>query len=400
VCFSSARQQNIDTLERKAGIEQVVYCHGSFATATCTRCSKTVEGDEIQADIKLGRVPICQHRAVATSQRHGARQGGGGCIWPAHEGGSSSSAQTTSSGASSPSSEEHEEDAEEEEEGEWRRHSEKLDSGVSASQVCGGVLKPDIVMFNEQLPREFEDCLTQDIPQADLLLVMGTSLSVAPVAHIPMMLRHIPSIMINAEPVMAHGVWDVLVQGACDDAIRSMRLQGLEESILGPPRDASPAMKGGGDGGAAAFDPAQPHPSSTHTPPRPLLHPDPAYRAFASCGESPPTSYINRRATIKGGEEEGGGPDRWWTWSSRGTDLGDVESANRTDDGKGSAELKGRGKRARVPAESREVDVYEDAPRIVKRGGGERDGQGRHASGKHKISRSFAHVPTMAALNG
>jgi len=51
---------------------------------------------------------------------------------------------------------------------------------------------------------------------------MGTSLSVAPVAHIPAMLRHIPSGMINAEPVMAQGVWDVLVQGTCDEAIHSM----------------------------------------------------------------------------------------------------------------------------------------------------------------------------------
>ena len=290
----------------------------------------------------------------------------------------------------------------EEEEGGCRQHKEKLDRGWGASQICGGVLKPDIVMFNEQLPREFEDRLTQDVPQADLLLVMGTSLSVAPVAHIPMMLQHIPSIMINAEPVMAHGVWDVLVQGACDDAIRSMRLQGLEESILGPPRDAPPAMKGGGEGGASASDPTHPHPSSTRTPPRPLLHPDPAHRDFASCGESPPTSYSHRPATIKGGQEEGRGTDRWWTSSTCGTDSGAGESANRTNDGEGSAELKVRGKRARVPAESREVDVYEDAPPIMKRGGGglERHRQGRHASGKHKISRSFAHVPTMAALNG
>ena len=39
------------------------------------------------------------------------------------------------------------------------------------------------------------------------------------------MLRHIPSILINAEPVMAHGVWDVLVEGACDDAIHELGRQ-------------------------------------------------------------------------------------------------------------------------------------------------------------------------------
>lgn len=30
--------QNIDTLEEKAGIERVLYCHGSFSTAHCLRC--------------------------------------------------------------------------------------------------------------------------------------------------------------------------------------------------------------------------------------------------------------------------------------------------------------------------------------------------------------------------
>ena len=40
-----------------------------------------------------------------------------------------------------------------------------------------GVVKPDIVFFGENLPAKFFS-FTIDMPQADLLIVMGTSLEV------------------------------------------------------------------------------------------------------------------------------------------------------------------------------------------------------------------------------
>ena len=40
-----------------------------------------------------------------------------------------------------------------------------------------GVIKPDIVFFGENLPAKFFS-FTIDMPQADLLIVMGTSLEV------------------------------------------------------------------------------------------------------------------------------------------------------------------------------------------------------------------------------
>ena len=42
---------------------------------------------------------------------------------------------------------------------------------------CGALVKPDIVFFGEDLPRRFYMYL-RDLPMADLLLVMGTSLEV------------------------------------------------------------------------------------------------------------------------------------------------------------------------------------------------------------------------------
>lgn len=51
--------------------------------------------------------------------------------------------------------------------------------------VCGGVFKPDITFFGELLPQEAWDKSVQAMSQADLVLVLGTSLVVFPAASLP-----------------------------------------------------------------------------------------------------------------------------------------------------------------------------------------------------------------------
>jgi NAD-dependent histone deacetylase SIR2 len=46
------------------------------------------------------------------------------------------------------------------------------------------LMKPDIIFFKEQLKSVFHDYLDEDRDQVDLLIVMGTSLKVAPVSSI------------------------------------------------------------------------------------------------------------------------------------------------------------------------------------------------------------------------
>jgi NAD-dependent SIR2 family protein deacetylase len=54
--------QNIDNLEANAGIvpDKLVQCHGSFATATCTKCRAKVPGSDIFDDVRKGVVPQCE----------------------------------------------------------------------------------------------------------------------------------------------------------------------------------------------------------------------------------------------------------------------------------------------------------------------------------------------------
>eukprot|EP00879_Flechtneria_rotunda_P014274 GHRR01014911.1.p1 GENE.GHRR01014911.1~~GHRR01014911.1.p1 ORF type:complete len:282 (+),score=78.65 GHRR01014911.1:212-1057(+) len=67
---------------------------------------------------------------------------------------------------------------------------------------CGGLVKPDIVFFGEQLPDRFYEQMDQDFPACDLLLVMGTSLVVQPFASlIDAVPEHCPRVLINRERV-------------------------------------------------------------------------------------------------------------------------------------------------------------------------------------------------------
>lgn len=51
--------QNIDTLEQVAGIKNVIECHGSFSTASCTKCKYKCDADSIRDDIFAQRIPAC-----------------------------------------------------------------------------------------------------------------------------------------------------------------------------------------------------------------------------------------------------------------------------------------------------------------------------------------------------
>ena len=64
---------------------------------------------------------------------------------------------------------------------------------------CGGVIKPDVVFFGESLPHEFYR-LWENPPGADLILILGTSLSVRPAADLALKIAaHTKSILVNRD---------------------------------------------------------------------------------------------------------------------------------------------------------------------------------------------------------
>lgn len=105
---------------------------------------------------------------------------------------------------------------------EIRQHIEE--KKIPKCHECEGLVKPEIVFFGEALPREFHDNI--DLPgEADLCIVMGTSLSVQPFASLPVNCRDgTPRLLINMERVGGLGGRsdDVLLLGDCDKGVRKL----------------------------------------------------------------------------------------------------------------------------------------------------------------------------------
>ncbi|CAN0212804.1 unnamed protein product, partial [Discosporangium mesarthrocarpum] len=90
--------------------------------------------------------------------------------------------------------------------------------------ACGGVIKPDITFFGEKLSSSVNRSLEHDRKKADLVLVMGTSLKVAPVSRIlQYMPAHVPQarqVLVNRElvcpPRAVSDGFDLNLLGDCD----------------------------------------------------------------------------------------------------------------------------------------------------------------------------------------
>lgn len=104
--------QNIDTLERLAGVEheKLVEAHGTFYSNHCVDCSEEYSMEWVKKEIFADVVPSCTK--------------------------------------------------------------------------CNGIVKPDIVFFGENLPERFHVLPHRDFKQCDLLIIMGTSLTVQPFASL------------------------------------------------------------------------------------------------------------------------------------------------------------------------------------------------------------------------
>ncbi|KAH7925597.1 NAD-dependent deacetylase sirtuin-2 [Leucogyrophana mollusca] len=156
-CFT----QNIDTLERRAGVSgrKIIEAHGSFATQRCIDCKKPHDDAKMKQAITDSEIPRCQH--------------------------------------------------------------------------CKGLVKPDIVFFGEALPHKFHLSI-RSLRNADLLIVMGTSLTVRPFASlVDLVPDECPRVLINLDDV---GDFDrpddVVCLGKCDDIVRELcRELGWEEEL-------------------------------------------------------------------------------------------------------------------------------------------------------------------------
>ena len=191
--------QNIDGLEQEAGVSErkVVYAHGSLLNASCIRCKKKVKSDEIEADILAGQVSYCQEVI-----------------------------QSAKDMTASPSRE-----------SSRRNTARKCLRNANGDLLCGGVMKPGVTFFGQALEDSVSKCIGVDKEKVDALIVIGTSLSVAPISKvIGYMPADIPRILINRtvvhpacndenlkdDPHRKGYVFDAYLLGNCDDITRAL----------------------------------------------------------------------------------------------------------------------------------------------------------------------------------
>ncbi len=88
-----------------------------------------------------------------------------------------------------------------------------LDDGQVPRCECGGVMKPNVILFGEQLPLNVLTSARQDTTACDLMLVVGSSLNVEPVADLPLMAHGHGAklIILNYQPTHLDDRADVLI---------------------------------------------------------------------------------------------------------------------------------------------------------------------------------------------
>ncbi|KAF2869682.1 DHS-like NAD/FAD-binding domain-containing protein [Massariosphaeria phaeospora] len=184
--------QNIDNVESHAGIrkEKLIQCHGSWAGATCRKCKYKVPGEEI-FDAVRDRTP-----AVCTQ-----------CIQEIAANKSGMKRKRSSNGSKKKRG----------------LGDDDSDSDGAYDIPQPGIMKPDITFFGEQLPNDFFDRLKDvDKDKVDLVIVMGTSMKVAPVSEIPNFLpRDVPQIYISRDPIH-HINFDINLLGDCDVVVAEL----------------------------------------------------------------------------------------------------------------------------------------------------------------------------------
>lgn len=99
---------------------------------------------------------------------------------------------------------------------------------------CGGVFKPDVVLFDEALPQLIFWLAREAIEQCDLLLVAGTALEVAPVCDLPMLaaLRGARVIIINLEPTYLDAQADLVLRADVATAVPTLVRAALGDPVV------------------------------------------------------------------------------------------------------------------------------------------------------------------------
>lgn len=88
--------------------------------------------------------------------------------------------------------------------------------------ACGGLVKPDVVLYEESLDQRTMDGAAQAIEDADMLIVAGTSLTVYPAAGLLHYYQGERMVLINRDPTPRDYMADLLLHASLSDVFSQL----------------------------------------------------------------------------------------------------------------------------------------------------------------------------------
>jgi NAD-dependent SIR2 family protein deacetylase len=165
--------QNVDRLHQAAGSKKVIDLHGRLDLVRCMGCERRIQRDEFQHEMgRLNTGWLDLDAAVAP-------------------------------------------DGDADLEG-----VDFASFAVPACEICGGILKPDVVFFGENVPRNFVDAALGHLQKADAMLIAGSSLMVySGFRFVQAAVRaEIPIAAVNLGRTRADEFLSFKVEERCEDA--------------------------------------------------------------------------------------------------------------------------------------------------------------------------------------
>lgn len=98
-------------------------------------------------------------------------------------------------------------------------------SGIPKCEKCGGMIKPDVVLYEESLNEKVLDGAIRAIAVADLLIVGGTSLAVYPAAGLLQYFQGDALVLINKGATPMDSNADLLIQQPIGQVLGSIKVK-------------------------------------------------------------------------------------------------------------------------------------------------------------------------------
>ena len=97
-------------------------------------------------------------------------------------------------------------------------------SGVPKCTKCGGIIKPDVVLYEEPLDDKTVDASINAIANADVLIVAGTSLTVYPAAGLTRYFSGDSLVLINKSATQLDGKADLVIYDSVGETLSKIKI--------------------------------------------------------------------------------------------------------------------------------------------------------------------------------